>query len=147
MKNTQLIKSLMYAIDIGDIEKASALMSDDFKLSDSDYKNVSKELWLKFQFALKKAFPDGSFNLHKIKEEGQTLMIYYQLTGTHRGDLDLSFMGKPLVPATFKSIKLPPEYAVCTIKDEKIATMEVFSDKKNGGGVSGILKQIGVSSP
>lgn len=145
MKNAQLIRALMYAIDIGDIKKASSLMADNFKLSDPDYKNVSKELWLKFQFAIKEAFPDGSFNLQKIEEEGKILTIHYQLTGTHRGDLDLTFMGMPIIPATFKPIKLPPEFAICKIKDGKIATMDIYPDKKNGGGIPGILKQIGAT--
>ena len=96
--------------------------------------------------AMSAAFPDWSFNASEFVEEGDTVRVTVQITGTHTGDLDLSPMGLPKVPATGKKIKNPVEHPVVTIKGGKITGVHV-GDVTPDGGVPGILKQLGVELP
>lgn len=143
MDNAILIRSLMYAIDVGDMDKVSTLLTEDFCAISPNLKKIGKKQWIKTQSLMKDAFPDGSFNLYKIDDKGKTATIYYQVTGTHRRDLDLSSMGMAKIPATFKFIKLPREHADCTIKNGKIASMTFYPAKN--GGIPGILAQLKAS--
>jgi len=103
-------------------------------------------MWVGMQSLLLAAFPDWSFNMQDVKEEGNKATTTHHITGTHTGDLDLSPMGMPTIPATGKAISLPVEHAEVTVEGGKIVKMHV-ADVSPDGGVPGILKQIGVEMP
>ena len=69
----------------------------------------------------------------------------WQLSGTHQAELDLSPLGLPNVPATGKSFQLPLETATISFNGEKITS--VRTTEVAGGGVMGILSQLGVEAP
>ena len=145
MNNTELVRTLMTALDAGDMAKARGLLADDFQISGPFPEPLSREQWLGMHATLKAAFPDWSFNLNKIEDRGNSAVAYYHITGTHKGALDLSAMGMPVIPATSKNIKLPAEHAEMDIQDGKVVSMVVHGDE--GGGLPGLLKQIGVDLP
>ena len=80
-----------------------------------------------------------------FNENGDLVTCTHQITGKQSGLLDLSFMGLPSVPATGTKVKLPEEPVTATIRDGKVYRFEVESVE--GGGMEGLLKQIGVSIP
>lgn len=68
-----------------------------------------------------------------------------QISGTHNGELDLSDMGLPKVPATGNKIRLPREKAELKIEGGKVRYFKTSANPE--AGVSGILKQLGVAIP
>ena len=57
MNNTELVRTLMTALDAGDIAKAGGLLADDFQISGPFPEPMSKEQWLGMHSTLKAAFP------------------------------------------------------------------------------------------
>ncbi len=89
------------------------------------------------------AFPDWSFNLGSLEEQGDKVLATVHITGTHTRDLLVP--GLPPVPATNKRVSLPEEHLEFTFHGDKIASLS--SDNVPGGGVPGVLQQIGVPLP
>jgi hypothetical protein len=76
---------------------------------------------------------------------GKQAFIAVQITGTHTRGLVLPMPGIPPIPATGKSVSLPEEHITFTFKGDKITSLT--SDNVPGGGVAGVLAQIGVQLP
>src|SRR6266566_227099 len=74
-------------------------------------------------------------------EHGDTVTAAVQITGTHTRKLVVPMPGMPLIPPTGKKIALPEEHMTFTFKGDKIASLA--SDNVPGGGVLGVLAQIG----
>jgi hypothetical protein len=68
-----------------------------------------------------------------------------QITGTQTRDLILPIPGMPTIPATNKNVPLPGEHLEFTFMGDKIASLA--SDNVTGGGVPGVLQQLGVPLP
>jgi hypothetical protein len=51
----------------------------------------------------------------------------------------------PTIPATNKKVSLPEEHLIFTFEGDKVASLT--SDNVPGGGVPGVLQQIGVPLP
>ena len=92
---------------------------------------------------LRVAFPDWSFNLSQIEEEGNLARVTLAPSGTHKESLDLSPMGLPLIPATGKSFQLPVMQDEVTIIDERVVNLTTYAPPD--GGLPGILQQLGVA--
>ena len=146
MSAAETVRAMFAAVEAGNMDKAAALVSDDFVFSGPVPEPVGKEMWVGMQGLLLAAFPDWSFNLEDVKEEGNVATTTHHITGTHTGDLDLSPMGMPTIPTTGKAIDLPVEHAEITVEGDKIVKMHV-GDVSPDGGLPGILKQIGVEMP
>jgi hypothetical protein len=138
----EVVKAMMTAVDNGDMETAAGYLSADFTFSGPVPEPINKAQWVGLQRQLLVAFPDWSFNLSDVQVEGNIVTTTYQITGTHTGELDLSPMGLPKIPATGKSISLPEEQARCTVEAGKI--VEIHIDPNPAGGVTGTLSQLGV---
>jgi len=91
------------------------------------------------------AFPDWSFNLSDVQVTGNVAHTKHQITGTHTGNLDLSALGLPVVPATGKAVKLPVEYGDFTFEGGKVVRLHV--DVPADGGIPAMLQQLGVEMP
>jgi hypothetical protein len=146
MNAEEITRAILGAIESGDMDKAGSYMSDDFVFSGPVPEPISGAQWLGLQRLLLVAFPDWSFNLSDVQVTGNVARTTHQITGTHTGDLDLSPMSLPVIPATGKSIKLPVEHAELTIEGNKAVRLHV-PDVSSDGGVPGILQQLGVEMP
>ena len=142
--STDIVKAVFEAMETKDFDKMSAMVTDDFTFSGPVPEPVGKEKWVSLQRALLNGFPDWKFNA-SFHESGETVHIDVEITGTHDGDLDLSVMGLPNVPATGKSIKLPKGHMDATLSDGKLSSL--VGKPTEGGGVMGILSQLGVELP
>jgi len=145
MNAEEITRKLFTAIESGDMDTAASYLSDDFVFSGPVPEPISGEQWLGLQRLLQAAFPDWSFNLTNVQVTGNVARTTHQITGTHTGDLDLSPMGMPVVPATGKSVKLPVEHSDVTFEGDK--AVRLHADVSAGGGVPGILQQLGVEMP
>jgi ketosteroid isomerase-like protein len=145
MSVAETVRVLFEAIDAGDMDTAASYLSSDFVFSGPVPEPIGKDQWVGMQRLLLAAFPDWSFNLSGVQEQGNTATTTHQITGTHTGDLDLSMMGMPTIPATGKAIKLPVEHAQCTVEGGKVVKLHAAENPDSG--VPGMLKQLGVEMP
>ena len=89
--------------------------------------------------------PDWKFNGKDFKQNCDKVTVTFQISGTQTGELSLPMPGFPKVPATGKHVSLPQEGMTFTVKDGKISRIE--SANVAGGGVPGVLAQLGVPMP
>ena len=89
--------------------------------------------------------PDFKFN-YKIGDVRDNIVeTKVKLTGTHFKDMPAPAPGLHTIPATNKTLKMPEERVTFTIKDNKIDKLHLESVP--GGGLPGVLKQLGVTMP
>ena len=67
------------------------------------------------------------------------------LSGTHTQDLALPMFGIPLIPATGIAVELPQVQTEYTFDTGKVKAMHV--ETLAGGGLTGLLQQIGTELP
>jgi ketosteroid isomerase-like protein len=145
MDNKATVQSLMDAIQMGDFEKAKSLFADDFKFSGPVPEPISGEAWLGMSASLKAAFPDLNYRFNIESVDGDTAHISAELSGTHKGDLDLTAMNMGVIPATGKSFKAAHEHGAAMLRDGKITSWEM--EPTEGAGLMAILGQLGVKIP
>ena len=145
MDSKATVQALMDSVQKGDFEKAKSLFTDDFQFSGPVPEPIGGAQWMGMSMSLKKAFPDLDYQFHVESVDGDAVKISAELKGTHSGDLDLTAMGMGVIPATKKSFANPHEHGTVTVRGDKIASWAVESTK--GGGVMGILSQLGVEMP
>ena len=139
------VQALMDSVQKGDFAKAKSLLSDDFQFSGPVPEPISGDAWMGMSMNLKKAFPDLDYHFHIHSVEGDIVNLAAELKGTHHADLDLTALGMGVIPATHKSFANPHEHGKATVKGDKVTSWSVVPTP--GGGVMGILAQIGVKMP
>jgi predicted ester cyclase len=145
MDGIEMTNKLFQAIEGKDKKTAATYLTDHFTFSGPVPQPISGTEWLNMQQALSRAFPDWKFNATDLREEGGKVQANVQITGTHTGELDLSSLGLPNVPATGKKIKLPREAITLSMSDGRFSSL--VNTPTPGGGVMGILSQLGVKVP
>ena len=89
--------------------------------------------------------PDWAFNISKVEDKGNVVRFTIQISGTQTNALDLSAMGFLVIPATGIRVQLPTEHVEVTVRGNQVSGVHV--DPVQGGGVPGILSQLGVQMP
>ncbi len=145
MTKTETIKAFSAALEAREFEKAASFLADEFVFTGPVPQPIGKHEFIAIQKAFESAFEDWSFNSHDEVEQGDKVIAVVQITGTHTRDLVLPMPGMPTIPAANKKISLPEEHLEFTFVGEKIASLR--SDNVPGGGVPGVLQQIGVPLP
>jgi len=145
MRKVDTVKAFSEALEARDFNKAASYLADDFVFAGPVPQPLSKQEFLAVQSAFEDAFQDWSFNSHEEVEQGDKVVAAVQITGTHTHALVLPMPGMPPIPATGKKVSLPVEHITFTFKGDKIASLS--SDNTPGGGVPGVLTQIGVPLP
>lgn len=145
MNPSEVVNACFSAIEKKDFTKADKLMSDRMEVNGVSPRPLSKKEFLNVHRALSSGMPDFKFH-HKIfEEEGNRIGIKVRITGTHTKEMTAPIPGIKNIPATGKAVSMPEEEAYLTVKDGKIIRMEL--EKVPGGGLPGILKQIGAKIP
>jgi len=145
MTKTETIKAFSAALEAREFEKAGSYLADDFVFTGPVPQPVGKHVFIAIQSAFESAFEDWSFNSHDEVEQGDKVVAAVQITGTHTRDLVLPMPGMPTIPATKKKVSLPEEHLEFTFVGDRIASLT--SDNVPGGGIPGVLQQIGVPLP
>jgi predicted ester cyclase len=145
MDDVGLTREFFRLIEAKDTASASKLISGDFVFSGPVPEPIDGPAYLDMQDKLAVAFPDWSFNMSDVHQHGDVVHATVQITGTHNGDLDLAPLGMPVIPPTGKSVELPREEVTVRCENGKITA--VINDPVPGGGVQGVLGQIGVKIP
>ena len=140
-----VVKTGLAAVEASDFKKLEGMVADDFVFAGAMPEPVGKHEFIGVQTAVNKAMPDWKFNPTDFKEDGDKVTVNFQITGTQTGELSLPIPGFPKVAPTGKKVSLPKEPSTFTVKNGKLARLDVVSTP--GGGVQGILAQLGVKMP
>jgi predicted ester cyclase len=145
MNAIEIVKAGLATSESGQPGKFADWLSDDMVFAGPLPQPVGKREFVGLQTAMVAAMPDWKFNGKDFKQSGDKVTATFQISGTQTAELNLPMPGFPKVPATGKHVSLPQEGMTFTVKDGKISRIE--SAGVSGGGVSGVLAQLGVSMP
>ncbi|MCX6150403.1 MAG: ester cyclase [Ignavibacteriales bacterium] len=142
MKPSEIVNEFMTAIEKNDFKKAESLVSNDMVVEGITPTPLNSTEFLGTHRALNSGLPDFRFNHKIIKETPDNVDITVRLTGTHSKDMMPPIPGLGTIRATNKQVKMPEEKIGIKVKNNKITKVNLQSVP--GGGLPGLLKQIGV---
>ena len=145
MNSTEIVQTFITALQWGDMEVAVSRIADDFVFSGWTPQPLDKGEFLAMHSELKGAMPDYSFHLSNVQEGDEGVEAFIQITGTQMRDLSLPTFGVPLIRYTGIDVSLPQVRTNFSLADDKIKEMRVESVP--GGGLTGLLQQIGTELP
>jgi len=145
MSAMDIVKAGLAAVEANDFKKLEGLLADDMVFAGPVPEPVGKHEFVGLQSLLLAAMPNWKFNAKDFKENGDVVTVTLQVTGTHTAELSLPMPGMPKIPATGMKVSLPSEASTFTVKNGKITRLDVAPTP--GGGVPGILSQLGVPMP
>jgi predicted ester cyclase len=145
MNAIEIVMAGLATSESGQPGKFADWLSDDMVFAGPLPQPVGKREFVGLQTAMVAAMPDWKFNGKDFKQDGDKVTATFQISGTQTAELNLPMPGFPKLPATGKHVSLPQEGMTFTVKDGKISRIE--SAGVPGGGVSGVLAQLGVSMP
>ena len=142
MSAIDIVKAGLAAIEAGDFKKLDGMVADDYVFAGPVPEPLGKREFMGLQSALLTAMPNWKFNAADFKENGDVVTVTLQVTGTQTGELKVPMPGIPILPASGKQISLPGETSVFTLKNGKLARLDITPTA--GAGLLGILSQLGV---
>jgi predicted ester cyclase len=145
MNAIEIVKAGLSTSESGRPGNFAEWLSDDMVFAGPLPKPVGKREFVALQSAMVAAMPDWKFNGKDFKENGETVTATFQISGTQTAALNLPMPGFTKLPATGKHVSLPEEGMTFTVKNGKITRIE--SAGVVGGGVAGVLAQLGASMP
>jgi predicted ester cyclase len=145
VSSTEIVKTFISALQSGNIEVAAGQMADNFVGTGLTTQPLDKGMFLAMQSRLKDAMPDFSYNLHDLHEQDDKVDAFIHMSGTNTNDLELPMFGIPLIRATGLVIDLAEVHSEYILQGDRIVEMRV--DDVPGGGIPGLLQQVGKELP
>ena len=106
----------------GDGPEEGYYLSDDFQWTDElGNPPMDKAAFMAMAQPLQAAFPDLAVVIDDIREDGDDLLVTSHYTGTFTNDLNLSFAGIDVIPATGKAIVFAPQRDRVCFDGDKIS--------------------------
>jgi hypothetical protein len=145
MSNLETAKRMADLLESKDLKGLQVFLADDFRAKGGTLE-LAKQQALGYLQIFFTAFPDHRFGFTDFEEKGDLVSCTGQETGTHTGFLDLKPLGMPVsLPPTGRSFKLPKSVYTFRLVGGKFT---YFSEEAvPGGGLAGILEQLGVKLP
>jgi hypothetical protein len=145
MSSLEVAKKFIDLLESKDIKGLQASLADDFKAKGGTLE-LPKQQALGYLQIFFTAFPDHHFGFTDFEEKEGVIYSTGQETGTHTGVLDLKPFGMSVsLPPTGKSFKLPKSVFTFRVAGDQVT---YFSEEAvKGGGLAGILDQLGVNLP
>jgi hypothetical protein len=145
MSNLEIAKRAADLLESRDLKGLQALLADDFRAKGATLE-LTKQQALGYLQIFFTAFPDHRFGFTDFEEKEGLISCTGQETGTHKGVLDLNPLGMPVsLTPTGKSFKLPKSVFTLRVAGDKVTYYSEEAVK--GGGLAGILEQLGVKLP
>ena len=145
MSNLDVAKRAAALLESRDSKGLQTLMADDF-VAKGPTLELTKQQALGYLQIMFTAFPDHRFHFADFEEKGNSIYCTSSETGTHTGVLDLNPLGVSVsLPPTGKSLKLPKCVIAFRVVGDKLIYYSEAAVK--GGGLAGILEQLGVKLP
>jgi hypothetical protein len=145
MSTIEVAKRFADLLESRDVKGLQALLADDFQAKGAT-RELTKQQALGYLQIFFAAFPDHSFGFADFEEKGDLVNCTGQETGTHKGVLDLNPFGIPIsLPPTGKPFNLPKSVYTFRVIEDKVTFYG--EEAVRGGGLAGILEQLGVKLP
>lgn len=145
MQIQDIANQILDAVEKGNVKSTSKHFTDDFRLSGAMPVAMDKDQYLDVMSKVTSAVPDWKFNRHDLRVEDQTVIIPVRVTGTQTHLLHSLQAGIPDLPPTNRSFRLPAETIRMTFRGERVSNIHL--DPVPGGGIQGMLEQLGVPIP
>jgi hypothetical protein len=129
---------LSAAIRSGDLGRAQQYLAEDFELSGAAPETVGRDEATGYWQAMLQAFPDFAYNPTEVRDEGDRLTGYVQVTGTHAGEFDLPPLAR--IEPTARRIMLPRERFELEHDGDRFTRWHI--EKADDGGLAGIVRQL-----
>ncbi|HRQ23465.1 MAG TPA: ester cyclase [Anaerolineales bacterium] len=142
MNKREIVQTLMDSIQKGDFENAGAMLANDFQFSGPVSEPIGKDTWLEMSVNLKAAFPDLDYHFKVIGANGDVVRSTTQMSGTHKGPLDLVIVNMGVVPVTNKHVSAKIAKTKVTVKEGKITLW--VAEPADDAGLAAILRQLRV---
>ena len=145
MSSLEVAKRASALLESRDAKGLQPLLADDF-VAKGPTLQLTKQQILGYLQILFTAFPDHRFGFADFEEKGDSVYCTSTETGTHTGVLDLNPFGIALsLPPTENSFRLPKCVITFRVAGDKLT---YYSEETvTGGGLAGILEQLGVKLP
>lgn len=145
MNDPKIARRFADLLEAKDLNGLQELVSDGFSAK-GPTRELNKQQTFAYLKILFTAFPDLNFGLTDFEEKGDLLYCTSHERGTHNGVLDLTPFGMPIsLPPSGKTFTLPEGGFIIRVADGKVV---YFSEEPGeGGGLAGILAQLGVKLP
>ena len=145
MSNLETAKRFADLLESRDVKGLQDFLSDDFK-AESVARELNKQQTLGYLQIFFTAFPDHHFGFSNFEEKEGLVYCTGRETGSHKGILDIEPFGIPVtLPPTGRSFKLPK--TTFTFRLEGGVVTSFGEEVVEGGGLAGILAQLGVKLP
>lgn len=145
MDKLHAARAVLAAIELGDIDTAARYLADDAVCVGAVPQPLGKEMTVGVMRALCKGMPDWRFNARNWQTRGAVVGVDMRVTATQTKVLPAVLPTVPPVLATGRHIALPDEHLELIFRDEKIVRIELT--EVDGGGVRGVLRQLGIEVP
>ncbi len=141
MNALEIVKKTLEKIEKGNIDASD--FTEDMTFSGPVPTPLKLDGYVTFIRNTVGGIPDWKFNAHDYKVEGDVVLVKFGITGTHTKTLPALLPGMSAVPATNRRIKLPEQLMKIRVRGDKIC--EIVGEIPAGGGVWGLLAQLGVT--
>ena len=145
MTTSETVYALLAAIEAGRWDEARGYLTNDFVFGGGVPQPIGPDAWLGIHRAMSAAMPDYSFNARDFHDENGVASGSVHITATQTREMVLPVPGIPAIAPTGKRVTLPAEDLTATGRGAQIAAISVSAVP--GGGLPGILAQLGVALP
>jgi hypothetical protein len=122
LANKQLVESFIRAHGNGDWEEARTYLSDDFVFSGAGIPSSGPDEWLAADAKLLIGIPNLNYHNQVTAVDGNIVTVTSRLTGTHAGELDLTWAGLSVYPPTGNSFIAAEESETVTVENGLIVS-------------------------
>ena len=145
MQIQDITNQVLDAIEKGKVQSSANYYADNFRLVGPMPTPQTKTEYLDVMTKVTSGIPNWNFNRHDLRVEGQTVIVPVHVTGTQSRTLPSLIPGMPDLPASNRSFSLPNEVMRIKFQGERIVECQI--DPVPGGGLGGVLEQLGVQIP
>jgi SnoaL-like domain len=145
-----MVKAFMIALEARDLETATSHLADDFVFSGWTPQPLDRSQFISLVEGLKEGIPNLAYHFHTVhdvheRQQDSRVKVAIQLTGTQTDGFILPPLGLPPIPQLAKAVSLPEEHWNFTVEHDQIVRIAV--ERVDGGGIQGLLQQLGVDIP
>lgn len=141
MNTNNLINEVFTDIETGKFEKASAILSDDFRAVVLG-KEVNRPMYISAYRSLLRGIPDLKFNVQNVRSNGNKVTAKLKVSGTNSHTIPALMKGWHEIPATNKKVEGFVTDIEITLKDDKIE--EIRNANNSRGFFIGMLENLGM---
>lgn len=125
-------------------EEGQSYYADNFTATDSvGGQPFDKKAWFGMGEIMRASFPDISYEVKGISQDGEDVIIKGRFEGTFENDFDLSAMGMGVIPATGKKVIFPDDTSRVSFDANNKIVSSHSLDTGPDAGMAGFMKVLG----